>query len=133
MHDPRESHLAALKRLLHYVRGTVDFGLVLHRSLSAELVVYTNADWAGCPDTCRSTSGYVVFLGGNLISWSSKRQPVVSRSSVEEEYQAVANGVAEASWLQQLLAELHSPLAKSTLVYCDNVSVVYLSTNLVQH
>ena len=126
MHDPRESHLAALKRLLRYVRGTVDLGLVLHRSSSAELVVYTDADWAGCPDTRRSTSGYAVFLGGNLVSWSSKRQPVVSRSSAEAEYRAVANGVAEASWLRQLLAELHSPLAKSTLVYCDNVSAVSL-------
>jgi hypothetical protein len=133
MHDPRESHLAALKCLLRYVRGTVDFGLVLNRSPSAELVVYTDADWAGCPDTRRSTSGYAVFLGGNLISWSSKRQPVVSRSSAEAEYRAVANGVAEASWLRQLLAELHSPLAKSTLVYCDNVNAVYLSINSVQH
>jgi hypothetical protein len=58
---------------------------------------------------------------------------VVSRSSAEAKYRAVANGVAEASWLQQLLAELHSPLAKSTLVYCDNVSAVYLSTKPVQH
>jgi hypothetical protein len=122
-----------MKRLLRYVLGIVDFGLVLHRSPSAELVVYTDADWARCPDTRRSTSGYVVFLGGNLISWSSKRQPVVSCSSAEAEYRAIANGVAEASWLRQLLAELHSPLAKSTLVYCDNVSVVYLSTNPVQH
>ena len=116
MHDPRESHFAALKRLLRYVRGTVDLGLVLHRSSSAELVVYTDADWAGCPDTRRSTSGYAVFLGGNLVSWSSKRQPVVSCSSAEVEYRAVANGVTEASRLHQLLAELHSPLAKSTLV-----------------
>ena len=77
MHDPRESHLSALKRLLRYVRGTVDLGLVLHRSSSAELVVYTDADWAGWPDTRRSTSGYAVFLGGNLVSWSSKRQPVL--------------------------------------------------------
>ena len=83
MHDPRESHLAVLKRLLRYVRGTVDLGLVLHRLSSAELVVYTDADWAGCPDTRRSTSGYAVFLGANLVSWSSKRQPVVSRSSAE--------------------------------------------------
>ena len=133
MHDPRESHLAALKRLLRYVRGTVDLGLGLHRSSSAELVVYTDADWAGCPDTRRSTSGYAVFLGGNLVSWSSKRQPVVSRSSAEAEYRAVVNGVAEAAWLRQLLGELRSLLTKTTLVYCDNVSAVYLSTNPVQH
>ncbi|WVZ81794.1 LOW QUALITY PROTEIN: hypothetical protein U9M48_029135 [Paspalum notatum var. saurae] len=130
MHDPREPYLTALKRLLRYLRGTIDHGMLLHRSSSTELVVYTNADWAG---PRRSTSGYAVFLGGNLVSWSSKRQPVVSRSSAEAEYRAVANGVAEASWLRQLLAELHSPLAKSTLVYCDNVSAVYLSTNPVQH
>jgi hypothetical protein len=66
------------------------------------------------------------------VSWSSKRQPVVSRSSAEAEYRAVANGVAEAARLRQLLAELHSPLSRSTLVYCDNVSAVYLSTNPVQ-
>jgi hypothetical protein len=133
MHDPREPHLAALKRLLRYLRGTVDYGLLLHRSTSSELVVYTDADWAGCPDTRRFTSGYAFFLGGNLVSWSSKRQPVVSRSSAEAEYRAVANDVAEAAWLRQLLAELHSPLSRSTLVYCDNVSAVYLSTNPVQH
>jgi hypothetical protein len=74
-----------------------------------------------------------VFLGTNLISWSSKRQNVVSRSNVEAEYRAVANGVAEDCWLRQLLQELHAPLTKSTLVYCDNVSVVYLSTNPIQH
>jgi hypothetical protein len=134
MHDPREPHLVALKRLLRYLRGTVDYGLLLHRqSSSTEMVVYTDADWAGCPDTRRSTSGYAVFLGGNLVSWSSKRQPVASRSSAEAEYRAVANGVAKASWLRQLLAELHNPLLRSTLVYCDNVSAVYLSTNPVQH
>jgi hypothetical protein len=67
MHDPRESHLAALKRILRYIRGMVDFGLVLHHS-SAELVVYTDAAWASCPNTHRFTSGYATFLGGNLVS-----------------------------------------------------------------
>jgi hypothetical protein len=133
MHDPREAHLTALKRLLRYFRGTIDYGLLLHRSSSANLVVYTNTDWAGCPDTRRSTSGYAVFLGGNLVSWLSKRQPVVSRSSAEAEYRAVANDVAEASWLRKLLAELHTPPSRSSLIYCDNVSAVYLSTNPIQH
>jgi hypothetical protein len=97
MHDPRESHLVALKRLLYYVRGTVDLCMVLHRTSPAKLVVYTDADWAGWPDTRRSTSGDAVFLGSNLVSLSSKWQPVVSRSSAEAEYHVVANVVVEAS------------------------------------
>jgi hypothetical protein len=68
-----------------------------------ELVVYTNVDWVECPNTHRSTPSYVVFHGDNLVSWSSKRQPVVYRSSAEAEYWAVANGVARASWLCLLL------------------------------
>jgi hypothetical protein len=96
-HDPREPHLAALKRILRYVRGTLHLGLLLRPTTLADLVVYTDADWAGCPDTRRSTSGYAVFLGDNLVSWSSKRQNTVSRSSAKAEYRAVANGVAEAT------------------------------------
>jgi hypothetical protein len=133
MHDPREPHLTAMKRILRYLRGTPDFGLLLRRSSSSDLVVYTDADWAGCPDTRRSTSGYVVFLGDKLVSWSAKRQIVVSRSSAEAEYRAVANGVAEATWLRQLLHELQAPPSRCTLVYCDNINVVYLSTNPIQH
>jgi hypothetical protein len=122
-----------MKHTLCYLRGTLDYGLLLRRSASSELTVYTDADWAGCPDTRRSTSGYTVFLDTNLISWSSKRQNVVSRSSAETEYRAVANGVMEVCWLRQLLQEFHAPLTKSTLVYCDNVSAIYLSTNSIQH
>jgi hypothetical protein len=107
--------------------------MLLRRTSTSHLLVYTDADWVGCSDTHRSTSGYAVFLGDNLISWSSKRQNVVSRSSAEAEYHAVANDVAKACWLRQLLVELHSLLAQATLVYCDNVSAVYHSTNLVQH
>jgi hypothetical protein len=133
MHDPREPHLAAMKRVLCYLRGSLDFGLHLRCSASSsELTVYTDADWAGCSDTRWSTSGYAVFLGDNLVSWSSKRQNIVSRSSAEAEYRVVANGVAEACWLRQLLQELHAPLSKNTPIYCDNVSAVYLSTNPVQ-
>ena len=69
MHDPREPHLAALKRILRYLQGTLSLGLTLHRSSPTELVVYTNADWAGCPDTRRSLSSYTVFLGDNMVFW----------------------------------------------------------------
>jgi hypothetical protein len=133
MHGPHEPHLTAAKRILRYLQDTLDHGLLFHCASTSDIIVYTDVDWTGCPDTHCSTSGYVVFLGDNLISWSLKRQNVVSRSSAEAEYRAVANGVAEACWLRQLLVELHSPLSRATLVYCDNVSAVYLSTNLVQH
>ncbi|GJS53571.1 ribonuclease H-like domain-containing protein [Tanacetum coccineum] len=106
MHDPREPHFSALKRIL---------------------------DWAGCPTTRRSTSGYCVFLGNNLLSCSSKYQPTLSRSSVEAEYRSVVNAVVRTCWLRNLLRKLHTPLSPATLVYCDNVSVIYLSCNLVQH
>jgi hypothetical protein len=96
-------------------------------------LVYTNVDWAGCSDTRQSTSGYTVFLGDNLVSWSLKRQNVVSRASAEAEYRVVANGMAEACLLRQLLVELHNPLSRAALVYCDNDSTVFLFTNPVQH
>ena len=89
-----------MKRILRYIRGTMSLGLTLTASTSLEMVAYSDADWAGCPDTRRSTSGYCVYLGPSLVSWSSKRQPTVSRSSAEAEYRAVANPVAECTWLR---------------------------------
>nr|XP_020167574.1 uncharacterized mitochondrial protein AtMg00810-like [Aegilops tauschii subsp. strangulata] len=133
MHAPRDTHRSLVNRILRYIHDTMAFGLTLTASPSTDLVAYSDADWAGCPDTRRSTSGYCVYLGPSLISWSSKRQNTVSRSSAEAEYRAVANAVAECSWLQQLLQELHHDVSHATLVYCENVSVVYLSTNPFHH
>nr|GEU71850.1 ribonuclease H-like domain-containing protein [Tanacetum cinerariifolium] len=133
MHDPREPHFADLKHILRYVQGTLDLGLHLYASSTTTLVGYTDADWAGCPSTRSSTSGYCVFLGENLLSWFAKRQHNLLRSSAEAEYQGVANVVAETTWLCNLLRELHSSLSSTTLVYCDMVSDVYMSANPVQH
>ncbi|GJS68655.1 ribonuclease H-like domain-containing protein [Tanacetum coccineum] len=111
------------------------FGLciALFSSSTTDLVAYSDADWAGCLTTRRSTSCYCVFLGNNLLSWSAKCQPTLSRSSAEAEYRGAANVVAETCWLHNLLPELHTPLSSATLVYCDNVSAVYSSSNPVQH
>ncbi|GJS27463.1 ribonuclease H-like domain-containing protein [Tanacetum coccineum] len=133
MHDPREPHFSALRRILRYVSGSLDYGLQLFSSSTTDLVAYSNADWASCPTTRRSTSGYYVFLGNNLLSSPFMRQPMLSHSSAEAEYRGIANAVAETCWLRNLLRELHTPLSSSTLVYCDNVSAVYLSCNPVQH
>nr|GEX25957.1 ribonuclease H-like domain-containing protein [Tanacetum cinerariifolium] len=133
IYDPREPHFNALKRILRYVSGIVDYGLQLHVSSTAQLTAYTDADWAGCPVTRSSTSGYCVFLGDNLLSWFAKRQVTLSRFSAEAEYCGIANVVAETAWIRNLLRELHTSLFTSTLVYCDNVSAVYMSANPVQH
>ncbi|GKA44659.1 ribonuclease H-like domain-containing protein [Tanacetum coccineum] len=105
MHDPREPHFAALKRILRYVWGTVDFGLQLYVSATTSLVGYTDVDWADCPST----------------------------RSADAEYHGVANVVTETAWLCNLLRELHSPISTATLVYCDNVSAVNMSANPVQN
>ncbi|GJU19839.1 ribonuclease H-like domain-containing protein [Tanacetum coccineum] len=123
MHDPREPHMDALKHILRYLQGTMSQVLFIHPSSVDRLVTYTNAEWAGCPDTRRSTFGFCVFLGDNLVSWSSKRQHVVSRSSAEAEYRGVANVVAEATWLRNLLLKLSCPLQHTTVVFCDNVKI----------
>ncbi|KAJ0481126.1 putative RNA-directed DNA polymerase [Helianthus annuus] len=133
MHNPSIEHWQALKRIIRYVRDTAEYGLTLSPCPSISLRAYTDADWAGCPDTRRSTSGYCVYMGQNLFSWSSKRQSTISRSSAEAEYRAVANVVAEVCWLRNLLLELRRPLSTTTLVYCDNISAIYLSSNPVQH
>ncbi|XP_071715030.1 uncharacterized mitochondrial protein AtMg00810-like [Rutidosis leptorrhynchoides] len=133
MHDPKEVHIDALKRIIRYIKDTSDLGLYIAMSKSTDLIAYTDADWGGCPDTRRSTSGYCVYYGDNLISWSSKCQSTLSRSSAEAEYRGVANIVAESCWLHNLLLELHCPTSKATLVFCDNISAIYLSGNPVQH
>jgi hypothetical protein len=133
MHAARNAHWNFVKRILCYVRGSTGHGVLLRASTSTMLTAYTDADWAGCPDTRRSTSGFCIFLGDALVSWSSKRQPVVSRSSAEAEYRGVANAATECYWLRNLLSELGITVNKASIIFYDNVSAVYLSDNPVHH
>ncbi|GJW35338.1 ribonuclease H-like domain-containing protein [Tanacetum coccineum] len=107
--DPKTSITSALKWILRYVRGILDYGLQLFSSSTIDLFTYSDADWAGCHTTRRSTSGYCIFLGNNILSWSSNHEPMLSRSSAKAEYRGVANVVAETCWLRNLLRELHTP------------------------
>nr|GEY12079.1 ribonuclease H-like domain-containing protein [Tanacetum cinerariifolium] len=97
----------------------------LYRSLAGSLIAYIDADWAGCPATRRSTFGYCVFLGDNLLLWLAKRQHTLSTSSAKAEYRGVANVVAKTTWLRNLLRELHTPFLSATLIYCDNKKKTY--------
>ncbi|KAI3500575.1 hypothetical protein L1887_36399 [Cichorium endivia] len=133
MHNPREPHLHALKRILRCIRGTLDHGLQLFVSPTSDLCAYSNVDWGGFPVSRHSTSGYCVFQGDNLISLSSKRKGVISRCITEAEYGGVANAVDETCWVHNLLCELRCRPDKATIVYYDNISYVYMTSNPVQH
>ncbi|KAK5795242.1 hypothetical protein PVK06_036500 [Gossypium arboreum] len=132
MNAPSEAHWTAVKRVLRYLLGTLDHGLFLSKG-QFELVGYSDADWASSVEDWRSTTGYVIYLGLNPITWCSKKQPVVSRSSSEAEYRSLANCVAELLWVKQLLDELGMPPCQSPVVWCDNTSTVSMAANPTHH
>lgn len=133
MHAPTTTHWSAVKHILRYLRGTPTHGLTFQASADFTLSCFTDADWASCSDDRRSTSGYCSFLGLNLISWSSTKQKVVSRSSAESEYRGLANATAEIIWLESLLRELHVPILAPSSVICDNTSALHLAANPILH
>ncbi|GAA0152464.1 transmembrane signal receptor [Lithospermum erythrorhizon] len=106
---------------------------MLNKVSDFALTIYSDSDWAGCQATRRSTSDLCIYLGSNIISWCSKKEQTVARSSTEAEYRALASAAAEKTWLQQLLGELRIPIPKTPVVFCDNVSAMYLCYNPVLH
>lgn len=131
--DPRESHMNAAMRVLRYLKATPAQGILLPKEGDANLIAYTDSDWLGCPDTRRSRTGYLLLLGGAPISWKSKRQSVVSRSSAEAEYRAMATTVSEVIWLRWLLKELGLEQSDPTQLLCDNMAVKHIANNPVFH
>ncbi|XP_057969587.1 uncharacterized mitochondrial protein AtMg00810-like [Malania oleifera] len=95
MHSPKLTHWSALKSVLRYLKGTINHGLFFTSHSGLVLQAYSDADWGGCPDDHRSTSGFCIFLGNHLISWSSKKQKSVARSSTEAEYKSLSSFAAE--------------------------------------
>jgi hypothetical protein len=133
MHSPTTTHWTAVKRILRYLVGSSFHGLFFKPSSSINLHAYSDADWAGCPDDRRSTTGFCIFLGPNLVSWSAKKQHTVSRSSTEAEYRSLALACTEILWIQYLLKELHFPLLSPPILWCDNIDATFLAANPMFH
>ncbi|XP_016694380.1 secreted RxLR effector protein 161-like [Gossypium hirsutum] len=133
MHKPLNLHVKAMKRILRYLQGTLDYGLKFTRTSRFLLEGYSDASWGSDIDDRRSTSGFCVFLGGNPVSWSSRKQQVVSRSTAEAEYRSVAHVMAEIMWIQALLTELGVSFPQKALVWCDSSAAVAVAGNPVMH
>ena len=126
LHSLTKDHFLAVKRILRYVKGTLHFGLTFHPSVApGALVAYSDVDWVECPDTRCFTSSYFIYLGDNLVSWSDKKQPTVSRSNYESEYRVLALTTAELLWLTHLLRDLRISLPQQPLLLCDNKKAIF--------
>jgi hypothetical protein len=133
MHQPDISHLQAVKRILHYLQGTLHYGIRLLSRSSLNLYGFSDADYVGCPDTLRSTTGYSIYLGANCISWTSKKQLTISRSSAEAEYRAMASAATKLTWISYLLRDIGLTLHHPPTLFCDNNSVLHMTVNPVFH
>ncbi|KAK8664822.1 hypothetical protein V6N13_084595 [Hibiscus sabdariffa] len=134
MNHPHETHWKAVKCILRYLNGTLQYGLWFSSGVgNFTLACYADADWAASVEDRRSTTGYCVYLGDNPVAWCSKKQSVVSRSTSEAEYRSVANSVSELIWVEQLLTELGVSLIGKPTIWCDNTSTVSMSANPTHH
>jgi hypothetical protein len=133
MARPTEEHLQSALRILRYVSGTKDQGLLYRTVTAVQLANFTDADWAGNAADHRSTSGYAFSLGSAAVASSSKKQPTVALSSTEADYRGAVVATCEAIWLKRLLKELHEEVSDPTVIYCDNLSSIQLAKNPIFH
>lgn len=133
MESPREMHLLVVKRILRYLQETINFGLLSKKSEQSVLTGFADSDYAGDLDDRKSTSGCVFMMGSGAISWSSRKQSIVTLSTNEAEFVAATSCTCQVVWLCKLLEELHFQQKRLTPIYCDNSSAINLFKNPVLH
>ena len=133
MHAPKKKHLEAAYKILRYLKGTPGQGLFFRKNESRSVEIYTDADWVGDQEDSRSTSGYCTYVWGNLVTWQSQKQRVVSKSSAESELRALAQGIMEGLWLKRVTQEAQVKITDPLKLYCDNKAAISMALNPVQH
>lgn len=133
MQSPKDAHWNAALRVLHYLKGHPGQGLLLRRDSNLQLNAYCDSDYASCPLTRRSLTGYFIMLGMSPISWKTKKQPTVSRSSAEAEYRSMATTSCELTWLKSLLTSLGVHGSQPMRLFCDNTAAIHIASNPVFH
>ncbi|KAM2882470.1 hypothetical protein COP2_015447 [Malus domestica] len=133
MHSPTLVHWEIVKRILRYLKGSIGRGILMQKNESNHILAYTDADWAGNSLDRKSTTGFCTFVGGNLVTWKSKKQTVVARSSAEAEYRAMAATASELIWLKSLLLDLGFTSKEPMSLFCDNQAAMHIASNPVFH
>nr|CAD1832705.1 unnamed protein product [Ananas comosus var. bracteatus] len=133
MHDPTKHHLGAAKRILRYIRDTINFGIWYHPVTNFKLVGFSDSDWAGSQDDRKSTSGWIFNFGSGAVTWASKKQATTALSSSEAEYIAATSAACQAVWMRRILEDLYQAQEYPTEIYCDNRSTIAMTKNPVFH
>ena len=127
--NPSRQHWIAVKRIMRYLKGMLSLGLLYKKDGSNEYVGYSDDDWAGDTDDCKSTSGYMFQISGAVIRRRSKKQTCVALSTAEAEYMALESAAQEAIWMQQMLTDLRNPPREPTRIFENNQSAICLAKN----
>lgn len=129
MQQPTIHHFEAAMRILRYIKKAPAQGLFFASDSPLQLKAFSDSDWASCSLTRKSVTGFCIFLGASLISWRSKKQTTVSRSSSEAEYRALASTTCEIQWLTYLLEDFNVPFTTPAILYCDSQSAMHIASN----
>lgn len=131
--EPTGKHLKEAKRVLRYIKGTIDAGLMFTATLEPKLIGYSDSDWGGCREDLKSTTGYCFSIGSAVFSWQTSKQDTIAQSTAEAEYMALCAATNQALWLKRLLEELNYKDQGGVPIYCDNQSAIAIGKNPVQH
>lgn len=133
MHAPKESHMEAALRVVRYIKTAPGLGLFMPSQSSELLTTYCDSDWGTCMQTRKSVTGYLVKFGDDVISWKSKKQETVARSSVEAKFRSMASAVTEITWLIGLYKELGVNIKQPVNLFCDSKTAIQIASNPIFH